>query len=115
MKKGVAVSQLILLILGIIVLAVIAYLIYVNFISSSSTFDAEKCRAKALGLCTSCKIANTKVADCKFPTKDETPDKWVGKCGGDPEGGGQCNFDSTIPCQYGVKIECTRLGVDLTQ
>lgn len=55
--KGVAVSQIILLVLGIIVLAVVAYLLYTNFLSSNSSFDQNKCNAEKLAACTRAKIA----------------------------------------------------------
>lgn len=55
--KGMAVSQIILLVLGILVLAVVAYLLYTNFVTTSGTISAEICRAEATRACTGCAIA----------------------------------------------------------
>jgi hypothetical protein len=112
MPKGIAVDQLILLILGIIVLAVIGYLIYVNFISSNSSFDSAKCQARALSVCTACKVAAKTVSTCKFPDAANDPDKWVIKCGGGTNGGA-CNFPSANTCTEGGPIDCKSLGIDL--
>lgn len=56
--KGLAVSQIILLVLGIIVLAVVAYLLYTQFVGTGGTISAEECRAAATRACTACSIAN---------------------------------------------------------
>lgn len=56
-RKGVAVSQIILLVLGILVLAVVAYLLYTNFVQTGTTISAETCRAEATRICTGCTIA----------------------------------------------------------
>lgn len=56
-RKGIAVSQIILLVLGILVLAVVAYLLYTNFVTTSTTISAETCRAAATRACTACSIA----------------------------------------------------------
>lgn len=63
-----AVSQIILLVLGILVLAVVAYLLYTNFVTTGSTISAETCRAEATRACTGCQIAAgiTTVTECKF-------------------------------------------------
>ncbi len=57
--KGIAVSQIILLVLGILVLAVIAFLLYSNFTSTGNTLNAETCRAEATRLCTGCYIGGS--------------------------------------------------------
>lgn len=57
-SKGVAISQIILLVLGIIVLAVVAFLLYSNFTSTSGAIDSQKCRSYATNACTACSIAN---------------------------------------------------------
>jgi hypothetical protein len=54
--KGLAVSQIILLVLGIIVLAVIAYLLYTNFVGAGNVVSAEQCRAAATRACTTCQL-----------------------------------------------------------
>lgn len=66
--RGVAVSQIILLVLGILVLAVVAYLLYTNFITTSGTISAETCRAEATRACTGCAIAagSFTVDSCPF-------------------------------------------------
>jgi len=56
--KGVAISQIILLVLGIIVLSVVAFLLYSNFTTTTGQIDVQKCRAVATNACTSCSIAN---------------------------------------------------------
>ena len=58
-KKGLAVSQIVLLVLGILVLAVVAYLLYTNFLTSSGSFNAEKCRSEEIGICTTAKLTNS--------------------------------------------------------
>lgn len=57
-RKGVAVSQIILLVLGILVLAVVAYLLYTNFVTTGGAISTEQCRAAATRACTACSIAN---------------------------------------------------------
>lgn len=57
-RKGVAVSQIIMLVLGILVLAVVAFLLYSNFVTSGGTLSAEQCRAAVTRACTSCSIAS---------------------------------------------------------
>ena len=57
--KGLAVSQIIMLVLGILVLAVVAFLLYSNFVSTGTTVSAEQCRAAATRACTGCSIAGT--------------------------------------------------------
>lgn len=67
--KGVAISQIILLVLGIIVLAVVAFLLYSNFSSTTGQVDFQKCRAAATNACTACSIAsggNTLNCDAKL-------------------------------------------------
>lgn len=56
-RKGIAVSQIILLVLGILVLAVVAYLLYTQFVTTGSTISKETCRAEATRACTGCAIA----------------------------------------------------------
>jgi len=56
--KGVAISQIILLVLGIIVLSVVIYLLYSNFTTTTSQVEFQKCRAAATNACTACSIAN---------------------------------------------------------
>lgn len=56
--KGVAISQIILLVLGIIVLAVVAFLLYSNFSTTTGQVDFQKCRAAATNACASCSIAS---------------------------------------------------------
>ena len=56
-QKGVAVSQIIMLVLGILVLAVVAFLLYSNFVQTGSTISAETCRAEATRACTGCIIS----------------------------------------------------------
>ncbi len=63
--KGIAVSQIILLVLGILVLAVVAYLLYSNFVTTGGAISAEQCRAAATRACTACSIANAgSVSNC---------------------------------------------------
>lgn len=57
--KGLAVSQIILLVLGIIVLAVVAYLLYTQFVGTGNAISAEQCRASATRVCTGCQIGFT--------------------------------------------------------
>ena len=65
-RKGVAVSQIILLVLGILVLAVVAYLLYTNFVTTGGTLSAEQCRAAATRACTACSIASAgSVSNCE--------------------------------------------------
>lgn len=65
-RKGVAVSQIILLVLGILVLAVVAYLLYTNFVQTGATISAETCRAEATRICTGCVLANQLSATCQY-------------------------------------------------
>src|SRR5437773_2268712 len=62
--KGLAVSQIILLVLGIIVLAVVAYLLYTNFVGTNNTVNAEQCRAAATRACTSCSLIGGDTKQC---------------------------------------------------
>jgi hypothetical protein len=57
--KGLAVTQVILLILGIIVLAIIGYLLYSNYISSVGIVSVEQCKTDLIRVCNTCKSANT--------------------------------------------------------
>lgn len=67
--KGIAISQIILLVLGIIVLAVVAFLLYSNFVSTGGAIDAQKCRSEATNACTSCSIASGgQISNCVAST-----------------------------------------------
>lgn len=68
-RKGIAVSQIILLVLGILVLAVVAYLLYTNFVQTGATISAETCRAEATRICTGCVLANQPSATCSYQDK----------------------------------------------
>lgn len=68
-RKGIAVSQIILLVLGILVLAVVAYLLYTNFVQTGATISAETCRAEATRICTGCVLANQPSATCQYQDK----------------------------------------------
>jgi hypothetical protein len=64
-KKGVAISQIILLVLGIIVLAVVAFLLYSNFTTTTGQIDVQKCRSVATNACSACAISKGGVpSDC---------------------------------------------------
>jgi len=65
-KGGVAVSQIILLVLGILVLAVVAYLLYTQFVTTGSTLSAETCRAEATRICTGCQIGGSPAGSCPY-------------------------------------------------
>lgn len=80
--KGIAVSQIILLVLGILVLAVVAYLLYSNFVTTGGAISAETCRAEATRECTGCSIASGGTATtCSFtPSTDSTKPTSLEKC-----------------------------------
>lgn len=85
-KKGIAVSQIVLLVLGILVLAVVAYLLYTNFLTSSGAFNAEKCRAEEIRQCTAAKIIPGGIdSDGKTTSKYKTTS--CGKTGTEATGG----------------------------
>lgn len=65
-RKGIAVSQIILLVLGILVLAVVAYLLYTNFVGSTTAINAETCRASATRACTACSISQASSCGAAF-------------------------------------------------
>ncbi len=79
--KGLAVTQIIMLVLGIIVLAVIGFLLYSNFLSSSGQVSASSCRAKATGLCQNAVLSQTQLTYLNIP---ECADKTTGACNFDP-------------------------------
>lgn len=83
--KGIAVSQIILLVLGILVLAVVAYLLYTNFVTTGTTISSETCRAEATRSCTGCLIATAGTATtCPFTRTitgtNPLQDTNLGKC-----------------------------------
>ncbi len=57
--KGIAVHQIILIVLGIIVLGVIGYLIYTQFLSGKGQITFENCRSRAVTFCGMCKLSGT--------------------------------------------------------
>jgi flagellar basal body-associated protein FliL len=64
-KKGVAVSQVVLLIIAIVVLAIAVYLLYSSWERGGTTLSVEQCRAKAVDVCGSC--CYSKQAVCILP------------------------------------------------
>lgn len=120
MAKGIAVSQIILLVLGILVLAVVAYLLYTNFVQTGTTISAETCRAEATRICTGCNIGQLSSSACPFSsqsmydcvgthvqgTKDTNPpsgtincDLITGEFSGSGGGGGSQQRGSATNCQ----------------
>ncbi len=95
-RKGLAVSQIVLLVLGILVLAVVAYLLYTNFISSQSGFDVNKCKAALISACTSWKVSG-------FSPASAPP--WPSACGT-----GVKDFGSPDREKIG-RASCTSVGV----
>ena len=77
MKKALAVSQIILLVLGVLVLAVIAYLLYTNFIGSVNQIDAAKCTAEKTNECLTLKSSGGTLTGVLCIDKGKFPD-----CGG---------------------------------
>jgi hypothetical protein len=61
--KAIAVSQIIMIVLGVIVLGVIGYLLYANFLSGRGQMDYEKCRSMIVSQCGTCQITG-KFNDC---------------------------------------------------
>lgn len=54
--KGIAVTTLVLLIIGMVVIAIIGYLLYSTFISTGPTMSLESCRAQVVSACSNCKL-----------------------------------------------------------
>jgi hypothetical protein len=54
--KGVAIEQVILLVLGVIVLALIGYLLYSNYLSTSGGISLEQCKTQLVNACGNCKL-----------------------------------------------------------
>jgi hypothetical protein len=80
--KGLAVTQVILLILGIIVLAIIGYLLYSNYISSVGTVSVEQCKTNLINVCNSCKIAKSVIGKWDPSKYDDLTDPAKGEgCG----------------------------------
>lgn len=71
--KGLAVSQIILLVLGILVLAVVAYLLYQQFFSGKTEFNAQNCNAEAIRICSICTLSGTRSA-CAYDTTQTVTD-----------------------------------------
>jgi hypothetical protein len=65
--KGLAVTQVVLLILGIVVLAIIGYLIYSTFIAGGPTVVEQQCKSKFISVCSNCKAAGWTGTPCAFP------------------------------------------------
>ncbi len=56
--KALAVTQIILLVLGILVLSVVGYLLYSNFIGTSSGVSLENCKSTIVSACGLWKTTN---------------------------------------------------------
>jgi hypothetical protein len=69
--KAIAISQIILIVLGVIVLGVVGYLLYVNFLAGRGQMTYEKCRAIALSYCGQCKVTE-KYNSCEIIFESET-------------------------------------------
>jgi hypothetical protein len=53
--KGIAITSLVMLILGMIVVAILGYLIYKVFTGGAgSAFSKEECKAKYIAICSNC-------------------------------------------------------------
>lgn len=97
-QKGLAVSQIILLVLGIIVLAVVAYLLYTQFVSTGGTISAEQCRAEATRICTGCSIAQSDPTKCSYtPATLDGKDSSIETCVKDAKVKGDAT-GNTIDC-----------------
>ncbi len=64
--KGIAVSQVILLVLGILVLAVVSFLLYTQFVSTGNSMGAQTCMAEATRICTGCTIGRYSMEACPY-------------------------------------------------
>lgn len=53
MRRGIAVSYLVLMLLGLLILAIGAFLIFKT--SPAKKFSIEECRTRLIGICTTCK------------------------------------------------------------
>ena len=56
MTKGIAISKVVLLILGVIVLAFVGYLVYTTFVAGGGTISLEACKSAVIAACTQCKL-----------------------------------------------------------
>jgi predicted Na+-dependent transporter len=71
--KAIAVSQIILIVLGIIVLAVIGYLLYTHAFPYLP--NVEKCKSIAIEYCGTCKTAGADITNCKVMLKRENAER----------------------------------------
>jgi uncharacterized protein (UPF0333 family) len=104
--KGIAISQIILLVLGIIVLSVVAYLLYSNFTSTTSQVDFQKCRAVATNACTACSIATGSTDSCDAKTyltsnvdKQCASNGLISGVSANKNNLGEIIVEGTIPCR----------------
>jgi hypothetical protein len=54
--KAIAISQIIMIVLGIIVLGVIGYLLYTQFLTGGGQMTYEKCRSIVVSQCGICRL-----------------------------------------------------------
>ena len=83
--KGIAVSQIILLVLGILVLAVVGFLLYSQFVTTGNSLGAQTCMAESTRICTGCKIGGYNMESCPYNpfmynTRDEQSDSTMESC-----------------------------------
>ncbi len=55
-KGSLAITQIVLLTIGIIVVAIVIWVLYTQTMSGTSAIDANKCTAEKLRICTMCKF-----------------------------------------------------------
>lgn len=63
-RKGVAVSQIVYITIGIVVIAIVLWLLYTQTASGGKAVDANKCSAEKIRLCALCKFGTENYADC---------------------------------------------------
>ncbi len=98
--KGLAVTQIIMLVLGIIVLAVIGFLLYTNFLAAGGQLDSSKCLAIATDQCRIAQVAGGI--------------SWDGltvlSIPGCSDANGNCIFDRALKCDGSpTEANCARI------
>lgn len=97
--KGLAVTQIIMLVLGIIVLAVIGFLLYTNFLATGGQLDSSKCLALATDQCRIAQVVGGIGWDGLTPLS-------IPGCS---DANGNCIFDVALKCDGSDVANCARI------
>jgi len=105
--KGLAVQQIVLLVLGVVVLALIGFLLYSNYLSSAGQLSKSECLTIATNACKAILPSGQSL----YTVVSGDP---LLKCQVNPPTNTKCSFDPLDPdpshsCAVGGLVDCNRV------